>query len=52
MPRRSGQSSLRAFHDGLRVLRTLLDERAKAPSKSPMELVRPVPSGPTDLPLL
>jgi glycosyltransferase involved in cell wall biosynthesis len=49
MPRRSGNSSLRAFHDGLRVLRTLLDERAKAPSQSPVERMRPVPASPGDL---
>ncbi len=50
MPRRSGQSSLRTFHDGMRVLRTLLDERAKAPDRTPqVELIRQVPTGPGDL---
>jgi hypothetical protein len=29
LPRRTGRSSLRSFHDGQRVLRTLLDERER-----------------------
>lgn len=37
MPRRSGRSSLHAFHDGHRVLRTLLRERPRSSARPPVE---------------
>lgn len=55
LPRRSGRSSLRAFHDGQRVLRTLLRERAaetratEAPFRAPEPLSLPAAIG--ELPL-
>jgi glycosyltransferase involved in cell wall biosynthesis len=49
MPRRSGRSSLRAFHDGMRVLRTLLDEYANTSRPAPVERIHQVPAGHGDL---
>jgi glycosyltransferase involved in cell wall biosynthesis len=35
LPRRTGRSSLRSFHDGQRVLRTLIDERRRLATTPP-----------------
>jgi glycosyltransferase involved in cell wall biosynthesis len=49
MPRRSGRSSLRAFRDGMRVLRTLLDEHSNTQRPAPIERIHQVPAGHGDL---
>jgi glycosyltransferase involved in cell wall biosynthesis len=45
LPRRSGRSNLRSFHDGIRVLRTLLEERAVQRGRAGSSRVTPASAG-------